>query len=124
MSVSKIAKNPFKIFAAKKNDSENARHAKKHWKKNHSTFSLSKTTLALVLAFLFIPLFVIIFFSFNESKGATFTGFSFVWYEKLFFESADLWIALLNSFIIAITSSLVATIIGTLAAIADRKSVV
>ena len=118
MSVSKIAKNPFKIFAAKKNDSENARHAKKHWKKNHSTFSLSKTTLALVLAFLFIPLFVIIFFSFNESKGATFTGFSFVWYEKLFFESADLWIALLNSFIIAITSSLVATIIGTLAAIA------
>ena len=75
--------------------------------------------LALVLAFLFIPLFVIIFFSFNESKDTTFTNFSLVWYQKLFFESRPLWQSLLNSFIIAITSSLVATILGTMAAIGN-----
>lgn len=116
--VFKLLKNPFIIFTSKKNNSENARHAKKHWKKHKPRFSLSKTTLALSIAFLFLPLLVIIFFSFNESKGTDFTGFSFVWYEKLFFESQDLWKALFNSFIIAITSSLVATIIGSLAAIA------
>ena len=67
--------------------------------------------------FLFIPLFVIIFYSFNESKDTTFTGFSFVWYEKLIFESKDLWTSLWNSFVVAILSSITATILGTLAAI-------
>ena len=73
--------------------------------------------LALCLLFLFIPLFVIIFYSFNESKDSNFTNFSFVWYEKLIFNSGDLWASLWNSFFVAITSSFVATILGTLAAI-------
>ena len=42
---------------------------------------------------------------------------SFVWYEKLFLGSGDLWHALYNSLLIAITSSVVATILGTLSAI-------
>ena len=96
--------------------SESSRHAKKTWKKN-SKFSFSTTILCLALLFLLIPLFVIIFYSFNESKDTNFTGFSLVWYEKLFFESGPLWKALLNSLIVAFTSSLVATILGTLASI-------
>ncbi|MBD5440655.1 MAG: ABC transporter permease [Treponema sp.] len=110
-------KNPFKIFLKKAHSSEPAKHAKRSWKKRSPHFSFSNTMLALCLLFLFIPLFVIIFYSFNESKDSTFTNFSFVWYEKLIFNSGDLWASLWNSFFVAITSSIVATILGTLAAI-------
>ena len=111
-------KNPFTLFQKKPAvQSEPNRHAKRQWKKRGRKASLSKTVLCLSLLFLFIPLFVIIFFSFNESKDSTWTGFSFVWYQKLFFESRPLWQSLLNSLIVAVTSSFVATILGTLAAI-------
>ena len=109
--------NPFKLFAKKQKPSEPARHAKREWKKHEGRVSFSKTVLALSLLFLFIPLFVIIFYSFNESKDTTFTGFSFVWYEKLIMDSGDLWSSLWNSLIIALTSSATATVLGTLAAI-------
>jgi spermidine/putrescine transport system permease protein len=110
-------KNPLKLFISKKKSSENARHAKRNWKKRGTPFSLSAIILCLALLFLFIPLFVVIFFSFNASKDTNFTGFSFIWYEKLIFESQPLWQALLNTMIVAISSSLVATILGSLAAI-------
>lgn len=110
-------KNPFKLFTKKQRPSEPSRHAKRDWKKREGNVTFSKTVLALSLMFLFIPLFVIIFFSFNESKDTNFTGFSFVWYEKLFLDSNDLWSSLWNSMLVAITSSLTATILGTLAAI-------
>jgi len=109
-------KNPYKLFAEKAKNSENARHAKRDWKK-HNHFSLSTLVLWLTILFLFIPLFVVVFFSFNQSKDTNFTGFSFVWYEKLILDSLPLWQALLNTLIVALTSSLVATILGTLAAI-------
>ncbi|MBR6192669.1 MAG: ABC transporter permease [Treponema sp.] len=109
--------NPFKLFSRKQKPSEPARHAKREWKKKQHPWSFSKTVLWICLMFLFIPLFVIIFYSFNESKDTTFTGFSFIWYEKLIFESKDLWTSLWNSFVVAILSSITATILGTLAAI-------
>lgn len=96
--------------------SEPARHAKRAFQKR-TRFSLSKTVLFFTILFLFLPLFYIVLFSFNESKGSDFTNFSLVWYKKLFCDSDDLWEALLNSLIIAISSSAVATILGTLAAI-------
>lgn len=98
--------------------SENARHAKRSWKKRgQKTFASSKLILCLTLAFLYIPLFVIIIFSFNKSEGAHFSGVSFRWYEELFISSGDLWISLLYSAIVALASALIATILGTLAAI-------
>jgi spermidine/putrescine transport system permease protein len=45
------------------------------------------------------------------------TGFSFIWYEQLFFHSRDLWRSFSNSILIAFTSALTAMIIGTLGAI-------
>ena len=63
---------------------------KKQWKKKRRTWSFSNTMLGLSLAFLFIPLFVIVFYSFNASKDTSFTNFSFIWYEKLIFEDKDL----------------------------------
>lgn len=110
-------KNPFHLFVAKRKSSENARHAKRQWKKHQKRFSLSTTVLCFSILFLFIPLFVVIFFSFNESKDTNFTNFSLIWYEKLLFESVPLWQALLNTIIVALSSSLVATILGSAAAI-------
>lgn len=112
--------SPYKKFISRINKqkpmSEPARHARRAFQKR-KPFSFSRIILIITLVFLFLPLFYIIFFSFNSSKGAQFTGFSLQWYHKLFFDSDDLWLSLLNSFIIAISSSVVATVLGTLAAI-------
>ena len=96
---------------------ESNRHARRSWKKRNKTFSFSNTVLFISLLFLFIPLFVIIFYSFNESEGSSFTKFSLVWYEELFLHSASLWQSLLYSAIVALVSAVIATVLGTLAAI-------
>ena len=117
-----MAKNKFMLlhdaFVAKdKPNSENARHARRSWKKGQKRFSASKLVLWITLLFLFIPLFIIIIYSFNGSKGAEFTGFSLIWYKKLFCDSDSLWTALLNSLIVALSSAAVSTILGTMASI-------
>ena len=45
------------------------------------------------------------------------SGVSFRWYEELFLSSGDLWLSLLYSGIVAIASAIIATVLGTLAAI-------
>lgn len=82
---------------------------------------LSRTITAFVIVFLYIPILVLIVFSFNESKSrANFTGFSLHWYSKLFHNEAIM-ISLLNTIIIAVIASLLATVIGTAAAIGINK---
>ena len=82
---------------------------------------VSRTITAFVIVFLYIPILVLIVFSFNASKSrAYFTGFSLQWYQKLFHNEAIL-SALFNTIIIALISSLLATIIGTAAAIGIRQ---
>lgn len=77
----------------------------------------SKIYMWLVMAFLYIPIFVLIFYSFNESKSrSVFTGFTLDWYRKLFTNDVIL-DSLRNTLIIAIVSTIFATIIGTAAAI-------
>jgi len=88
-----------------------------HSYSNKSGFSFSYLMLALVIVFLFIPLFVVVFFSFNSTKGMEWNHASLVWYEKLIFDSPSLWAAFKNSLIIALTSSISATALGTLAGI-------
>lgn len=118
-----MAKNLFMLAADAirgkgKPTSENARHARRSWKKaGQHKWSFSKTVLWITLLFLFIPLFVIIIYSFNDSKGAEFTSFSMRWYKELFFKSNALWTALLNSCIVAFSSALVSTLLGTMASI-------
>ncbi len=115
--------HPFYFFVEKafsnkgKPKAENARHAKKAWRNRTNVFNISNIILILTLLFLFIPLFVIIVYSFNESKGAEFTRPSLIWYKELLFNSGDLWNALLNSLIVAFSSAAVATILGTAASI-------
>ena len=51
----------------------------------------SKIYTALVYLFLFAPIFVLIFFSFNSgSSTAVFEGFSLRWYEEVFRDTATL----------------------------------
>ncbi len=70
----------------------------------------------LVLLFMYAPILVLIAFSFNESKGRSWTGFSFKWYGELFKDDAIIG-ALGNTLIIAIVAAIVSTILGTAAAI-------
>ncbi|MCQ2579242.1 MAG: ABC transporter permease [Treponemataceae bacterium] len=117
-----MIKSPYKAIVnrinKKKPLSEPARHAKRAMQKNASgKISFSMVVLVITLVFLFLPLVVIGIYSFNPSKGSEITGFSLVWYEKLIFDSSELWIALENSFIIALSSAAVSTVLGTLAAI-------
>ncbi len=79
--------------------------------------SFSRAVFIGTIIFLFMPLFVLVLYSFNESKSGSWTGFSLRWYVKLFSDSPDLWRAFGNSVIIALGSALVATVIGTLGAI-------
>ncbi len=77
--------------------------------------------ITLVILFLFLPIFVIVFFSFNESEmNIIFTGFTFDWYAKIF-ENSNLLEAFQNSMIIAVSSTIISTILGTISAIGLKK---
>jgi spermidine/putrescine transport system permease protein len=99
--------------------SEPAKHARRAARRTGRKryFSFSQTVFIATMVFLFLPLFVLILYSFNSGKGMNWTGFSFVWYEQLFFHSRDLWHAFRNSMLIAVSSASTAMVIGTLGAI-------
>ena len=71
--------------------------------------------------FLFAPIFLLVLFSFNESRFPTYwTGFSLDWYVKLFSNYA-MGQALKNSLIVTFTSTAIATVIGTMVAVAMER---
>ncbi|MBE6545989.1 MAG: extracellular solute-binding protein [Ruminococcaceae bacterium] len=77
---------------------------------------LSNLYIALILLFLFAPIAVLIVFSFNDgSSTSTLSGFSFKWYAELF-RNHEILNALKNSLILALSSSAIATVLGTAAA--------
>ena len=85
---------------------------------------LSKCYIALIFLILYAPIFVVILFSFNQSGSlSSFSGFSLYWYRELFRDGEAL-DALKNSLFLAVSSSILATSIGTLASfgIARAKS--
>lgn len=82
---------------------------------------LKNMFIILVFFFLYLPIFSLIAFSFNDSKlNIVFEGFTFEWYKNLF-SNTTLLDALKNTLIVAVSSTAVATIIGTLAAIGLYK---
>ena len=65
-----------------------------------------------VYAFLYIPLAIVVVFSFNDSKlNAEWVGFTASWYERLFANESML-AAAGNSLLIAIVASGIATVLG------------
>lgn len=78
---------------------------------------LAKAYLGLVLMFLYVPIFVLIVFSFNTTKSRTvMSGFTLDWYVKLF-HNEMIMSSLMNTILIAVAASIASTILGTLAAI-------
>ena len=68
--------------------------------------------LALVLAFLYIPIVVMIALSFNASVSrAEWTGFTLDWYAKLF-QSKQIIAALKVTLEVAVVATVISTIIG------------
>lgn len=78
---------------------------------------LSKLYVAFIMLLLYSPIVLMIVFSFNSSASTSvITGFSLRWYESLLHDSATM-NALKNTLILAVTSSLLATVMGTAAAV-------
>lgn len=74
---------------------------------------------AVICFVLYLPIFLLIIFSFNDATSLVFPlkGFTLKWYQQML-ENTELLKALGNSIMIGAGSSLVATILGTMGAIA------
>jgi spermidine/putrescine transport system permease protein len=74
-----------------------------------------------VYAFLYIPLAVVVIFSFNDSMlNAEWVGFTLAWYRKLLGDG-EMLRAAANSLLIALLSSTIATALGAMAGIAMQR---
>ena len=79
--------------------------------------SLKRFYLILIFIFLYAPIATLVILSFNNSKTrAKWGGFTTKWYEHLF-HNEQILNALSNTLLIALFSSIIATFIGTIAAI-------
>lgn len=86
-------------------------------KSRASVRALKGTYLALLLAFLYLPILVMFGLSFNESVSrAEWTGFTLDWYVKLFHDPSILK-ALATTIEVALIATFVSVIIGTLGAV-------
>lgn len=88
-------------------------------KKQHNFWQklLQGSYLGLVFLFLYLPIIILIVFSFNNSKArGHWTGFSLRWYEELWHDSTII-AAMSNTIAVAVIATFFATVIGTFAAI-------
>ena len=78
---------------------------------------------AVIYAIFYIPVFVMIQFSFNDAKrNYSWEGFTTAWYGKLFsFRNHDLWEALVYSIVIAVIATFISVVIGVLGGIGLKK---
>ena len=113
MNIANIARNVITSLKPGQSGGEASRHAKRAFRK---AFSFSQLVFIITMVFLFLPLFILILYSFNDSTSMRWTGFSLRWYQRLFAER-ELWRSFWNSIIIAVSSAVTATVIGTLGAI-------
>ncbi len=84
-----------------------------------SRFPIAVT--GLVLAFLYLPILILIVNSFNPARfSGRWEGFSLVWYAKLF-DSPEIWQAVRNTLVIAVAVTAVSVVLGTMAAFALHR---
>ncbi|MBM6715204.1 ABC transporter permease [Gemmiger formicilis] len=78
---------------------------------------LQRAYIVMIFGFMYLPIAVLIAYSFNENKSRTvFSGFTLDWYRSLFHNEMIL-SALGLSVVLALVSSVLATVLGTLATI-------
>ena len=79
--------------------------------------TLSRIYIALIMFFLYAPILVMVVFSFNSSNStAVMEGFSLKWYAELLGNEVVL-NALINTLILALSSAIIATALGSVAAV-------
>ena len=81
----------------------------------------SKIYTAIIFIFLYAPLALMIFFSFNKANSlSVFTGFSLKWYKELF-KNGEAMEALYNTVLLALLAMVISTVIGTCAAVGIER---
>lgn len=89
--------------------------------KEQLTKKLPYSYMWLVYAFLYLPIIVVIVYSFNKARYSTnWTGFTLDWYSMLL-KNQPLIDAALNSLMVAITAATLATVMGSLAALCIHR---
>jgi spermidine/putrescine transport system permease protein len=77
----------------------------------------SAAYLTLIYLFFYLPIIVLIIYSFNDSHySLLWQGFTWSWYEELFIDN-DLWLAAWRSFILGTSAATLSTALGLLAAV-------
>jgi len=75
----------------------------------------------LLLVFFYLPILVLVVGSFNASRfGGRFEGFTLDWYRRLLAHQ-DIWRALVNSLVVAVTATATSMVVGTTAAVALHR---
>lgn len=76
----------------------------------------------LIYLFLYLPIIILVIFSFNQQGNVySWNGFTLHWYYELF-QSKEIWLAFINSLIIAISAMFLSLVLGVLAVWGLRKS--
>ncbi len=71
--------------------------------------------------FLYLPIIILVIFSFNDSRStAQWAGFSTRWYVEMF-QDSQIILSLWNSLFVAIVSTVISTVFGTLAAMGMER---
>ncbi|MCL2085206.1 MAG: ABC transporter permease [Oscillospiraceae bacterium] len=84
--------------------------------RNGAARALPRVYIALILALLYVPIILVIVYSFNEARiSSVWSGFSLKWYAELF-SDRSMFEALRNSLVLASLSSACAAVVGTLGA--------
>ena len=84
---------------------------------NRKPSLFSRLMTGLIFLFLYAPIFVLIIFSFNNSKSrSVWAGFTLDWYDKLFHDQMIL-DALYTTLAVSVLAAVIATVAGTFAAI-------
>ncbi len=82
---------------------------------------INKIYISLIFIFLYAPIFVLMVFSFSNSKSRViWSGFTLKWYQKLF-ANQEILSAFYNTILVACVAALLATVLGTLAAVGMMK---
>ena len=97
--------------------------SKKKQRRNRQAAALGNVYTFLMYMLFYIPVAVMIAFSFNDAKrNYSWEGFTTGWYKKLFsFSNTTLWDALVYSLVIAVLATVISTVIGVLGAIGLKK---
>lgn len=86
------------------------------------SWTLTFVIMGIMILFFYAPIASLMIFSFNESRSLTqWSGFSLKWYQELF-DNREMLKAISTTISIALLSTLVSTVVGTITAIGISKS--